>query len=46
MFAEIVEGMTAPERRQLVEEVVSPKMGALMVTPKDLDVRVSMKTGL
>ncbi|MCL8209169.1 MAG: GPR endopeptidase [Actinomycetia bacterium] len=37
MFAEIVEGMTAPERRQLVEEVVSPKMGALMVTPKEVD---------
>ncbi|MGC8487435.1 MAG: GPR endopeptidase [Clostridia bacterium] len=40
-FFAIVREMREPERRQLVEDVISPAMGDLMVTPKEIDVLVN-----
>lgn len=40
-FFAIVREMREPERRQLVEDVIGPAMGDLMVTPKEIDVLVN-----
>jgi spore protease len=37
----VIEEMEAGEQRQLIEDVVAPRMGELMVTPKEIDVLVN-----
>jgi spore protease len=37
----IVEQMDTQEQRQLIEEVIGPQMGDLMVTPKEIDVLIN-----
>jgi spore protease len=46
MFFEILEEMTDPERRRLVEEVVSPELGELLVTPKEVDQQIDDMAGI
>lgn len=41
VFYRIVEEMETAEQRQLIEEVIGPQMGDLMVTPKEIDVLVN-----
>jgi len=40
-FYRIVQEMTRPEQRQLIDEVIGPTMGDLMVTPKEIDLVVN-----
>jgi spore protease len=37
----IIEEMDSREQRELIEEVIGPKMGDLMVTPKEIDVLIN-----
>jgi len=41
VFYRIVQEMSRPEQRQLIDEVIGPTMGDLMVTPKEIDVVVN-----
>jgi spore protease len=40
-FYRIVQEMSRPEQRQLIDEVIGPTMGDLMVTPKEIDLVVN-----
>ncbi len=44
--AEAVDGMTLPERYQMVRELIEPRLGPMYVTPGNIDERVKLLGGI
>lgn len=44
--AQAVDGMTLPERYQMVRELIEPRLGPMYVTPGNIDERVKLLSGI